>query len=173
MILFLCMPKEKVSKKKRQLTKRATPEVFFRDRQELAPTRKPTQSSDILPVFRSKALVRLTPFFVERRLRRQSIYWPMTTLCEVPDFPPFLRRAAIPQDSETVFRSKALVRLTPFFVERRLRRQSIYWPMTTLCEVPDFPPFLRRAVALRLCERRLSRKAKRRGCVTHFLSSSN
>lgn len=89
MILFLCMPKEKVSKKKRQLTKRATPEVFFRDRQELAPTRKPTQSSDILPVFRSKALVRLTPFFVERRLRRQSIYWPMTTLCEVPDFPPF------------------------------------------------------------------------------------
>ena len=168
MILFLCMPKEKVSKKKRQLTKRATPEVFFRDRQELAPTRKPTQSSDILPVFRSKALVRLTPFFVERRLRRQTIHWPMTTLCEVPDFPPFLRRAAIPQDSETVFRSKALVRLTPFFVERRLHRQSIYWPMTTLCEVPDFPPFLRRAAALRLCEGRLSRKAKRKRCATHF-----
>ena len=163
MILFLCMPKEKVSKKKRQLTKRATPEVFFRDRQELAPTRKPTQSSDILPVFRSKALVRLTPFFIERRLRRQTIHWPMTTLCEVPDFPPFLRRAAIP-----LFRSKALVRLTPFFVERRLHHQSIYWPMTTLCEVPDFPPFLRRAAALRLCEGRLSRKAKRKRCATHF-----
>lgn len=122
MILFLCMPKEKVSKKKRQLTKRATPEVFFRDRQELAPTRKPTQSSDILPVFRSKALVRLTPFFVERRLHHQSIYWPMTTLCEVPDFPPFLRRAAIPQGKEKAVCNPflKLVKLKNLLNSRRL-----------------------------------------------------
>lgn len=69
MILFLCMPKEKVSKKKRQLTKRATPEVFFRDRQELAPASPALKQ---LALFNASKPFRTFRLFCEGRLSRKT-----------------------------------------------------------------------------------------------------